>query len=138
MTHAVDLPAWAALLTAFLLLLGAGLTLIGSIGLLRLGSFYERVHAPTLGTTLGIGSILIASMLFFSVLQTRLVVHELLVAVFTVLTTPVTLILLARAALYRDRREGRDEVPPPPHAPPLVGTLDSAALEIFDPEEGRR
>jgi multicomponent K+:H+ antiporter subunit G len=138
MTHAADLPAWAALLTALFLLIGAGLTLIGSFGLLRLGSFYERVHAPTLGTTLGIGSTLIASMLFFSVLQTRLVVHELLIAVFTVLTTPVTLILLARVALYRDRREGRDEVPPLPHAPPLAGTLDPAALEVFDPEERRR
>jgi multicomponent K+:H+ antiporter subunit G len=138
MTHASDLPAWAALLTAFFLLLGAGLTLIGSFGLLRLRSFYERVHAPTLGTTLGIGSILIASMLFFSVLQTRLVVHELLIAVFTVVTTPVTLILLARAALYRDRREGRDEVPPLPHAPSLAGTLDRAALAILDPEGRQR
>ena len=119
MTHAAELPAWAALLTAMFLLIGAGLTLIGSFGLLRLGSFYERVHAPTLGTTLGIGCILIASMIFFSVLETRLVVHELLIAVFTVLTTPVTLILLARAALYRDRREGRGEVPPRPQAPPV-------------------
>ena len=112
MTHAADLPAWAALLTALFLLIGAGLTLIGSLGLLRLNGFYERVHAPTLGTTLGIGSILIASMLFFSVLQLRLVLHEVLLAVFMTLTTPVTLMLLARAALYRDRREGSDNVPP--------------------------
>ena len=69
------------------------------------------------GTTLGIGCILLASMLFFSVLQTRLVLHELLIAVFMVVTTPVTLMLLARAALYRDRREGSDEVPPPPPLP---------------------
>ena len=81
MTHAADLPAWAALPTALLLLLGAGLTLTGSLGLLRLGSFYDRIHAPTLGTTLGIGCVLLASMLFFSVLQTRLVLHELLIAV---------------------------------------------------------
>ena len=120
MTHAADLPAWAALPTALLLLLGAGLTLTGSLGLLRLGSFYERIHAPTLGTTLGIGCVLLASMLFFSVLQTRLVLHELLIAVFMVVTTPVTLMLLARAALYRDRSEGCDEVPPPP--PPLPST----------------
>ena len=45
-------------------------------GLLRLSSFYERVHAPTLGTTLGIGSVLLASMLFFSVLQSRPVLHD--------------------------------------------------------------
>ena len=69
MSHAAELPLWAALPVALLLLLGAGLGLTGSIGLLRLRSFYDRVHAPTLGTTLGIGCILLASMLFFSVLQ---------------------------------------------------------------------
>ena len=69
---------------------------------------------PTLGTTLGIGCVLLASMLFFSVLQTRPVLHEMLIAVFMVITTPVTLMLLARAALYRDRREGGSEVPHPP------------------------
>jgi len=112
MTHATTLPLWAALPVALLLLLGSGLALTGSIGILRLRSFYERIHAPTLGTTLGIGCILLASMLFFSVLQTRFVLHEILIAVFMVITTPVTLMLLARAALYRDRREGSAEVPP--------------------------
>ena len=105
MTAATELPAWAALLTALLLLLGAGLSFIGSLGLLRLKSFYDRVHAPTLGTTLGTGSILIASMLFFSVLETRFVIHEILIAVFVTVTTPVTLILLVRAAIFRDKRE---------------------------------
>lgn len=113
MTHAANLPDWAALLTALLVILGAALALIGSFGLLRLKSFYDRIHAPTLGTTLGIGSILIASMLFHSVLQSRLVIHELLITVFMVVTTPITLMLLARAALYRDRREdGGEQVPP--------------------------
>lgn len=116
MTQVAELPLWAALLVALLLLLGSGLALIGSIGLLRLSTFYERVHAPTLGTTLGIGCVLLASMLFFSVLQTRLVLHEILIAVFMVVTTPVTLMLLARAALYRDRVEGDATAPPPPHA----------------------
>lgn len=112
MTQAPALPDWAALLTALLVLVGAGLTLIGSLGLLRFKSFYERVHAPTLGTTLGAGAILIASMICFSVLQSRPVLHEVLIAVFITVTTPVTLTLLARAAVYRDRREGSSEVPP--------------------------
>ena len=114
MTPAEDLPAWAALPTALLLLIGAGLALTGSLGLLRLGSFYERVHAPTLGTTLGIGCILAASMLFSTVLQARLVLHGILIAVFMAAATPVTLMLLARAALYRDRREGNRDVPRAP------------------------
>ena len=114
MTHAEDLPAWAALPTALLLLAGAGLALTGSLGLLRLGSFYQRMHAPTLGTTLGIGCILAAWTLFFSVLQARMVLHGIVIAALMATTTPVTLMLLARAALYRDRREGNPEVP---HAP---------------------
>jgi multicomponent K+:H+ antiporter subunit G len=112
MNAAGDLPAWAALLTAVLVLAGAAVTLIGSFGLLRLGNFYARVHAPTLGATFGMGSILVGSALCFSMLETRPVVHEILIAVSVTLTTPVTLMLLARAALYRDRTEGSKDVPP--------------------------
>lgn len=122
MTNAADLPGWAAVLTAILLLLGAGLTLTGSLGLLRLASFYDRIHAPTLGSTLGIGCVLLASMLFFSVQEGRPVVHELLITVFMIVTTPVTLMLLARAALYRDRSEGSPEVPPLPDPVVMGGT----------------
>jgi multicomponent K+:H+ antiporter subunit G len=116
------LPLWAALPTALLLLIGAGLAFIGSLGLVRLQSFYDRMHAPTLATTLGIGCVLLASMLHFSVLQSRPVLHEILIGVFMVVTTPVTLMLLARAALFRDRREGNDEVPPLPSRAPPDGT----------------
>jgi multicomponent K+:H+ antiporter subunit G len=110
MSEAAELPAWAALLTAILVLVGAAVALIGSIGLLRLGSFYERVHAPTLGTTLGTGCILMASMIYFSALQTRPVLHEFLIAILALVTTPVTLMLLVRAALFRDEFEGGPEV----------------------------
>lgn len=103
-----DIPAWAALVTAALLVLGSGLAMIGSFGLLRFKTFYERVHAPTLGTTLGMVSILLASMLYFSVTQTRPVVHEILIGIFVTTTTPVTFLLLVQAALYRDRAEGND------------------------------
>jgi multicomponent K+:H+ antiporter subunit G len=111
MSETAELPAWAALLTAIFVLVGSAVTLTGSIGLLRLGSFYERVHAPTLGATLGTGCILIASMIYFSAQQTRPVLHELLITFFALVTTPVTLILLVRAALYRDRSENAGGVP---------------------------
>lgn len=117
MTQAPDLPAWAALLVALLMLAGAGITLIGSLGLLRLKTFYERVHSPTLGTTLGVCFIIAGSMLCFSVLGSRPLVHEILIAVFVTLTTPVTLMLLARAALYRDRMEGTKPMPGEDEAP---------------------
>ena len=120
MTHAEDLPAWAALLTSALVLLGAALTLIGAIGTLRFGSFFERVHAPTLGTSWGTGAIVLASIVCFSALGSRPVVHEILIGLFITVTTPVTLMLLARAAIYRDRIEEIGGVPSrsvmrPPH-----------------------
>ncbi|MGI6246757.1 MAG: monovalent cation/H(+) antiporter subunit G [Pseudochelatococcus sp.] len=106
-----DLPAWAALLTAFCVVMGALLALVGSVGLLRLKTFYERVHPPTLGSTLGTGFILVASMICFSVLRGEASVHEILIAVFLTITTPVGFMLLVRAALYRDRIEGDKNVP---------------------------
>jgi len=112
-----ELPAWAAILTSILVLTGAVLTLIGTIGLLRLKNFYARVHPPTLGTTLGIGCVLLASMLYFSVLQSRPVVHEVLIAIFVTITTPITLMLLVSAALRRDWSIGDPDVPLPPDLP---------------------
>ena len=108
MSYGAELPAIVALLVALLLLLGAALALIGSLGLLRLKSFYERVHAPTMGTTLGTGLVLIASIVLFSALESRPVLHEVLIGVFMTLNTPVTFVLLVRAAMHRDRAEGRD------------------------------
>jgi len=112
MIQAPNLPVWAALVVGLLLLGGAGITLIGTLGLLRLKTFYERVHAPTLGSTVGALLILAASMACFTVLQSRPVVHEILIGIFVTLTTPVTLMLLARAAIYRDRSEDTAPVPP--------------------------
>lgn len=112
MTHLAELPAWAQLLASFFLLVGSGLTLLGAIGLVTLRDFYDHLHAPTLGTTWGTGGILLASIIIFSVLQARPVLHEILIAVFVTVTTPVILMLLGRAALYRDRTEGADGVPP--------------------------
>ena len=37
--------------------------------------------------------------------------REVLIGLFLTITTPVTLILLARAALFRDRTEGGEDVP---------------------------
>ena len=96
---------WA---TGVLVVLGAALALGGSLGLLRLKTFYERVHPPTMGTTLGTGLILIGSMLHFSALEARPVLHEILIGALMTFTTPVTYMLLVRAALHRDHAEGRE------------------------------
>ena len=108
---AAALPLWAAIAVAFFMLLGAFLALVGAIGFLRLPSFYERIHAPTLGTSWGIGGIMVASMIFFSVSSRGLVLHEILIGAFVTVTTPVTFMLLARAALHRDRSERNGKAP---------------------------
>jgi len=103
MTQAVEVNALAAIVIAILVVAGAAVALIGSIGLLRLKTFYERLHAPTMGATLGTGLVLIASIVLFSALEARPVLHEILIGIFMTLTTPVTYMLLVRAALHRDR-----------------------------------
>ncbi len=111
---AADIPIWAAIAIAFFLLLGATLALIGAIGFLQLSNFYERLHPPTLSTSWGTGGVMTASILFFSISGGRLVAHEILIGLFITITTPVTFMLLARAALHRDRFENNPDVPAKP------------------------
>lgn len=112
MTHLDAVPLWAAIPAALLIILGSGLTLLGTVGLVRLNSFYDRLHAPTLGTSWGTLGIVLASVILFSALERRLVIHELLIGLFVTISTPVTLMLLGRAALHRDRTEQSRAVPP--------------------------
>jgi multicomponent K+:H+ antiporter subunit G len=105
MNEGMEVPLLSGLLTAVLLIGGAAITLTGSLGLLRLRTFYERVHAPTLGTTLGTTCVALASIIYFSTLGSRLVVHELLIIVFVTVTTPTSLMVLVRAAVFRDESE---------------------------------
>jgi len=106
-----DLPLWLAILVSAVVLLGALLTMVGCLGLVRLKTFYLRIHAPTMGTSMGGGLILLGSAIFFSVTQGRLVLHEIAIFIFISVTTPVTLMLLARASLFRDRVEGSKDIP---------------------------
>lgn len=127
MTHLTDLPVWAAIPVCILLLLGSIITLVGSIGLIRLKTFYGRLHAPTLGASAGVILISVASMITFAVLQNRWIFHEVLIIVFVILTTPVTLMLLGQSALYRDRIEGHDGVP---RKTPGTDAETSAGMDI--------
>ena len=99
----LELPAWAALPAGILLIAGGLLVVIGSLGLLRMPDFYARMHPPTLGTTLGTGCVLIASMLVSSAVVGRPVIHEVLITLFLVMTTPVSAMTLMTAAIARTR-----------------------------------
>lgn len=103
-----ELSPWIVLPAAALLIAGGLLSLVGALGLLRLNHFYARIHAPTMGNTLGAGCVLIASMLTSSAVAGRPVIHELLITVFLLLTSPVTTMLLMRAAVFRSE-SGRDQ-----------------------------
>ncbi|MBB3221920.1 monovalent cation/H(+) antiporter subunit G [Pseudoduganella umbonata] len=103
------LPGWAALPVALLLVLGATIILIGALGLLRLRTFYQRMHGPAITVTLGAGCLLLASMLYFTVAQSRLVIHEIIISVFLLLTAPVVAMTIMRAAVYRDLRARKRE-----------------------------
>lgn len=99
----IQLPIWATLPASILLIVGGLLTVIGSLGLLRLPSFFARMHGPSMGNTLGTGCVLVASMIISSALQHRPLLHEILITVFIVIASPVTAMLLMRAAIYRTR-----------------------------------
>lgn len=96
------LPLWAAISVALLLVLAGLLSFLGALGLLRLPNFYQRVHAPSISTTLGTGCMLLASMLHATWQEGRPVLHELSITVLVLLTAPVVAMLLMRAAVYRD------------------------------------
>ena len=104
MSGIAELPAWAALVVALLLFIGSSIILIGALGLLRLRTFYQRIHGPAITITLGAACILGASMVYFTVSQSRLVIHELIIAAFILMTAPVVSMLIMRAAVYRDLR----------------------------------
>jgi len=92
---------WIEALVAVFLLLGSAFTLIGAIGLYRLPDFFTRLHGPTKATTLGVGSMVIGSMIYFSTLQGSLSLHEVLITVFLFITAPVSAHMLAKAAMQR-------------------------------------
>jgi len=84
-----------------LVVAGGLFCLLGSLGLARLPDVFMRLHGPSKATTLGIGCVALASLLFFSVHEGTPSVHELLIIVFVFMTTPVSAHLVAKAALHR-------------------------------------
>lgn len=94
----------AEILVSLLILCGAFFLLVGSYGLAKLPDLMTRLHAPTKSSTLGVGSLLIASMLYHAVMGEGLSIHELLITLFVFLTAPVTANMIAKAHFHRDRR----------------------------------
>ncbi|PPK53076.1 Na+/H+ antiporter subunit G [Marinobacter persicus] len=83
-----------------LLLIGGAFTLIGALGLARLPDFFTRLHGPTKATTLGVGAIMLSSVIYFSSTDQGLGISEILITVFLFLTAPVSANMLAKAAMH--------------------------------------
>jgi multicomponent K+:H+ antiporter subunit G len=110
---------------SLLLVTGAFFLFAGSLGLAKLPDLLRRLHGPTKATTLGIGGVLMASMLYFLAFEGDPSVHEVLITVFLFLTAPVSAQMIAKAHILR----GADlrGMLPPTGRPGGWATLDEAA-----------
>lgn len=104
---------------SLLLMVSTFFTLVGSWGLVKLSDFFRRLHAPTKATTLGVGCILIVSIVFHAQGGNSLHPRELLISVFLFITAPISAHLMAKAALSLKLRKRpqcpADETPDPLH-----------------------
>lgn len=99
----------AELVVAIFLVVGATFAFVGSFGLLKLNDPMKRLHAPTKASTLGVGSILAASILNAWFIRGEGSLHELLVMAFLFVTAPITAHFIAKAHIFR--RVPEDELP---------------------------
>lgn len=101
---------FAELLISISLVIGGVFGFVGSYGLIKLKGSLQRLHAPTKATTLGVGGVLIASMIYFFAKTGHISVHELLITLFLFLTAPITANFIAKA--YLARNVDKKELPP--------------------------
>lgn len=127
--------ALSELVVSALIVIGASFALVGSWGLVRLPSLMERLHGPTKASTLGLGAMLVGSVLWFHLVQGVWTTHELLVSVFLFMTAPISANMIAKVHLHR-LRQGEVSEPAGPAGVPVAppGGADWATHEA--PHEG--
>lgn len=94
-------PILLEIIVSLLLLLGSSFIALGALALNRLPDFFSRLHGPPMATTMGMGAILFASLIFFTVTDGMVQLHELLVVFFLFLSGPVSGYMLAKAAVLQ-------------------------------------
>jgi len=94
----------AELLISISLVISGIFGFVGSYGLIKLRSTMQRLHAPTKATTLGVGGVLIASMIYFFADTGTLSIHELMISLFLFLTAPITANFIAKTYMVRNVR----------------------------------
>ena len=101
------------ILCGVLIVIGAGFALVGSVGLLRFPDIYTRLHGPTKATTLGVGGVLMGTIVYLAGQGEMGVIREVLITAFLFLTAPVSAHLIAKAAMHI-RCRSVCEIPPDP------------------------
>lgn len=91
---------WIEYTVSALLVIGGLFTLVGAIGLARLPDFFTRLHGPTKATTIGVGAIMLASVVWFTVADGKPAISEILITVFLFITAPISANILAKAAMH--------------------------------------
>lgn len=122
------MSAGTEIFLSVLVLVGAAFTFVGSLSLVRFKDFYTRLHGPTKATTLGVGCLLIASSIFFSITDEALSLHEILVSLFLFITAPISAHLLAKTALHL-RLESVTPLPEAAITPSAATTPPAAPTE---------
>jgi len=113
-------------LAALLLLIGAGFALVGVTGLLKFNDSMTRLHAPTKVGTVGIGSLLLASMLH-SFARGEGSMHETLIMAFLFVTAPISANFIAKVNIHRRSCDT-------PPTPPRDGTWSTLNVPEADRE----
>ena len=98
------MAVFVEVVSAIFIVIGGLFLFVGSFGLAKLPDTMRRLHGPTKATTLGIGSLLIASILYFVLLHEAAGIHEILISLFLFLTAPVSANMVATAHIFRDRK----------------------------------
>ncbi len=88
------------ILISIFLLLGSGLSLLGSFGILRFPDVYGRLHSATKSATLGVIGILTGTFIYFIAVEGVFAGKILLGILFVFLTAPLAGFMISRTA-YR-------------------------------------
>jgi multicomponent K+:H+ antiporter subunit G len=100
---------------SILLLIGGFFILVGSIGLVKMPDFFMRLHGPTKATTLGMASLLIAGIIFFSTTQPGISAKEILISLFLIITAPISGYMMIKSAIHHkldsiERTKGKENI----------------------------
>ena len=98
------------ILVSALLIISGIFGFVGSYGLVKLPEPMTRLHAPTKAATLGVGAVLMASVVYFAWFGGRVTWHELMITLFIFLTAPITGLMIAKANIHLQWT--REELPP--------------------------